>query len=96
MAMEATLNVRMSAPLKERGDKVLRDNGISASAAVRALWQEMATTRTLPPFLQDLKNDASEKKSKVRALDTLVGVGAGELSTLSDEEMRAIGMARYE
>ena len=36
--MEATINVRMSAPLKERGDKVLRDNGISASVAVRALW----------------------------------------------------------
>ncbi|MBO4351962.1 MAG: type II toxin-antitoxin system RelB/DinJ family antitoxin [Eggerthellaceae bacterium] len=94
--MEATLNVRMSAPLKERGDKVLHDNGISASAAVRALWQEMATTRTLPAFMQDLKDDSAAKKAKRLSLEALAGVGEGTLSALSDEELEAIGKSRYE
>lgn len=94
--MDATLNVRMNAPLKERGDKVLRENGISTSAAVRALWNELATTRTLPPFLQELKDDSSEKKAKARALNALTGIGRGVLSDLTDKELENIGMARYE
>lgn len=94
--MDATLNVRMSAPLKERGDKVLRENGISTSAAVRALWQELATTRALPDFLQEMTQEESSKKSKKRALNSLTGVAQGSLSDLSDEELESIGMARYE
>ncbi|MBO4365184.1 MAG: type II toxin-antitoxin system RelB/DinJ family antitoxin [Eggerthellaceae bacterium] len=94
--MDATLNVRMSAPLKERGDKVLRENGISTSAAVRALWQELAATRTLPSFLEDLTQAASSKKTKRLALDALVGVAQGSLSDLTDEELEAVGVARYE
>ncbi len=50
--MDATLNVRMNASLKERDDKVLRDHGVSTSTAVRALWQELVSTRELPLFLQ--------------------------------------------
>ena len=94
--MDATLNVRMNAPLKERGDKVLREHGISASVAVRALWQELATTRKLPAFLEKAVDDSPEKKAKLRALDQLTGVAQGALSNLSDEELRAVGMARYE
>ena len=94
--MEATLNVRMSAPLKERGDKVLRDNGISTSAAVRALWQELADTRTLPPFLQNATAESQARKAKAAALDALAGVAEGSLSNLSDAELEAVGMARYE
>lgn len=96
LLMDATLNVRMNAPLKERGDKVLRENGISTSAAVRALWQELATTRTLPDFLQGITKEAEAKTSKKRALDGLVGIARGPLSNLTDEELAAIGMARYE
>ena len=94
--MDATLNVRMSAPLKERGDKVLRENGISTSAAVRALWQELATTRTLPSFLEDMTRESSEKDAKKLALGSLVGVAQGSLSSMSDEELESVGMARYE
>ena len=94
--MDATLNVRMSAPLKERGDKVLRENGISTSAAVRALWQELATTRSLPDFLEALTQEPSGRKSKLIALDALAGVAQGSLSNLSDEELESVGMARYE
>lgn len=94
--MDATLNVRMNASLKERGDKVLRDNGISTSAAVRALWREMASTRTLPDFLKKATDQTEEKKAKVQALAQLCGIAEGSLSRLSDEELAAVGMARYE
>ena len=94
--MEATLNVRMSAPLKQRGDKVLKDNGISTSAAVRALWQELADSRELPPFLKILVEQQDAKRAKLHALSALAGVAEGSLSSLTDEELEAIGMARYE
>lgn len=94
--MEATLNVRMSAPLKKRGDKVLKDNGISTSAAVRALWQELADSRELPPFLKNLVDQQDATKAKMRALSALAGVAEGSLSHLTDEELEAVGMARYE
>ena len=93
--MDATLNVRMSAPLKQRGDKVLREHGISASAAVRALWQELASTRKLPAFLEQAVDGSLEKKAKLLALDELAGIAQGTLSEMSDEELEAVGMARY-
>lgn len=94
--MNATLNVRMNAPVKERGDKVLRDNGISASAAVRALWQELADTRALPEFLEKASSRSSARTSKLRALEALTGIAQGELSGKSDAELAAIGLERYE
>ena len=94
--MDATLNVRMDAALKERGDKILREHEVSASVAVRALWQEMVSTRALPAFLVEATSGNAEKKTKARALGQLVGVAQGSLSNLSDAELDAVGMARYE
>ena len=94
--MDATLNVRMSAALKERGDKVLRENGMSTSAAVRGLWQEMAETRKLPAFLERIAQDDSAKQGKIAALESLAGVAQGLLSDITDEELNKVGMARYE
>ena len=39
---QATINARLNATVKERGDKVLRDNGISTTEAIRGLWSSMA------------------------------------------------------
>ena len=94
--MDATLNVRMSAPLKARGDEVLKKFGISTSAAVRALWQELATTRTLPPFLEAATKNDEAKRAKADALNALAGIAEGELSLLTDGQLKAIGAARYE
>lgn len=94
--MEATLNVRMGATLKERGDKVLKEHGISTSAAVRALWQELARTRELPAFLAEQAEQLEAKRAKLAALESLSGVAKGTLSELSDEELNSIGMQRYE
>ena len=88
--MDATLNVRLNASLKER------ENGLSASAAVRALWHEMASTRSLPSYLEGATDEAAAKKAKAQALGQLVGVAQGSLSNLTDEELDAVGMARYE
>lgn len=53
--MQTVLNVRMDSTLKERGDKVLSENGISVSAAVRALWAELAKTRTRSRVLAEAR-----------------------------------------
>ena len=94
--MEATLNVRMDAVAKERGDKVLKENGISTSAAVRALWDELARTRTLPDFLANLKSDSSVKSKQVAALSELTGIARGSLTNMSDQQLEELGAARYE
>lgn len=94
--MQATLNIRIDETLKERGDKVLRDHGISTSAAVRALWTQMANTRDLPAFLHEelrLRDGRDKKKALLRAL---AGVGEGSCSTMTDDEMREQYRSRYE
>lgn len=96
VGMDATLNVRMSTTLKERGDKVLRQNGISTSMAVRALWQELASTRELPAFLREASSNAQEVASRKRALESLAGIAQGSLTNCTDDELDALGMARYE
>ena len=94
--MDATLNVRMSPVLKERGDKVLKEHGISTSEAIRALWQELADTRALPPFLMAATQEDSALKAKKLALESLAGIAEGSLSSLDDRELEQVGMARYE
>lgn len=94
--MQATLNIRIDDALKERGDKVLREHGVSTSAAVRALWEQLAASKELPDFLRE-KLDAQDGREKRKAaLKALAGVGEGACSNMTDEEMRAQYMSRYE
>ena len=94
--MQATLNVRMDAALKERGDKVLRESGTSTSDAVRALWAEMAATHELPDFLRKASAADEQAARKKAALLAFGGVGEGTCSNLTDAEMALIERARYE
>lgn len=94
--MQATLNIRIDETLKERGDKVLRAHGLSTSAAVRALWAQMATTKELPPFLHDALQNQDGRARRKAALRALAGVAEGACSSLSDEEMRELYRGRYE
>ena len=94
--MQATLNIRIDQTLKERGDKVLRDHGVSTPAAVRALWEQLASSRELPPFLQESLQKSSGRTQKKAALLELAGVGEGLCSNLTDNEMRDLYMSRYE
>lgn len=100
--MQSVLNVRMDAALKERGDKVLSDNGISVSDAVRALWTELAKTHTIPDFIQRTDEVQARKNARKEALDRLSRIGANsprsaskkacDLLSLSDKDLRD---ARY-
>lgn len=94
--MQATLNIRIDQTLKERGDKVLRDHGVSTSAAVRALWEQLASSRELPPFLRESLQRSSGRTQKKAALLELAGVGEGLCTNLTDDEMRDLYMSRYE
>lgn len=94
--MQATLNIRIDETLKERGDKVLRDHGISTSAAVRALWTQMANTRDLPEFLHDELRMQDGRDKKKALLKALAGVGEGSCSALTDDQMHELYRSRYE
>ncbi len=73
--MQSVLNVRMDSMLKERGDKVLAEHGISVSEAVRALWMQLVRTRSLPEFMQDADGRMSAKQTKRAALEKLASIG---------------------
>ena len=92
--MESTLNVRIDATLKQRGDAVLREHGIGTSEAVRALWRYLARSHDIPEFMK--KESAQDAKQlKKAALFDLLGVAEGRLSNATDAELEALGRARY-
>ena len=98
---QATINVRLNAAVKERGDKVLRDNGISTTEAIRGLWSSMARTREVPSFLvQECKRDeAAQRQRKREVARGLVGL-ADEGASLNDDELSSLRfqtlLSRYE
>ena len=73
--MQSVLNVRMDSALKERGDKVLSEHGVSVSNAVRALWTELSETRVLPDFMKRNNDAEMRKESKRNALRKLCMLG---------------------
>ena len=88
---QATINARLNATVKERGDKVLRDNGISTTEAIRGL----------PSFLvRECKCDeTAERRRKREVARGLVGL-ATEGATLSDDALSDLRfqalLSRYE
>lgn len=82
--MQSVLNVRMDSALKKRGDKVLSDHGISVSTAVRALWSQLANTRTLPDFLKNTDEREAAKRQKRDALERLASIGDGAFKDQPD------------
>lgn len=83
----STINIRIDASLKERGDEVLKQNGISTTAAIKMLWEELAQTHQLPKFIikRQQKNSSSEIKRKLALLDKLTGI-----AELSPEEQASL------
>lgn len=98
---QATINARLNATVKERGDKVLRDNGISTTEAIRGLWSSMARTREVPSFLvRECKCDeTAERRRKREVARGLVGLET-EGATLSDDALSDLRfqalLSRYE
>lgn len=98
---QATINARLNAAVKERGDRVLREHGLSTTEAIRGLWFSMARTREVPAFLMeecahDETADRQRKREVARGLAGLARKGSG----LSDEELSDLRfaslMSRYE
>ena len=87
---QATINARLNATVKERGDKVLRDNGISTTEAIRGLWSSMARTREVPSFLvRECKCDETAERRLATEGATLSD------DALSDLRFQAL-LSRYE
>ncbi|MEE0706917.1 MAG: hypothetical protein UCH28_11125 [Adlercreutzia sp.] len=84
----ATINVRLSPTLKERGDSVLKKNGISTTQAIRALWGVMARTHEVPDFVLAERSEAREdEKTRKRTIArSLLGI-ASSASRMTDEEL---------
>lgn len=92
---QATINVRINGVLKERGDSVLRKNGVSATQAIRGLWEQLAQTHQLPDFLQ-VGEDAEvecEKRRRKKALLGLANCARGSHEAETDE---ALDQIRFE
>lgn len=98
---QATINERLNATVKERGDKVLRDNGISTTEAIRGLWSSMARTREVPSFLmrECRRDEEAERRRKREVARGLVGL-ASEGASLGDDELSSLKfqamLSRYE
>lgn len=84
----ATINVRLSPTLKERGDSVLKKNGVSTTQAIRALWGVMARTHEVPDFVLAEQADAQadEKARKKMIAQSLLGI-VPSASCVTDEEL---------
>jgi DNA-damage-inducible protein J len=66
---EATINVRLPRSLKDKGDAVLRREGVSVSEALRSLYEHMGQQQELPEFMQKPTLDDKEAEcAKKRAL----------------------------
>lgn len=93
--MDATLNIRLDATLKQRGNAVLQAAGMGPSEVVRALWEEMAATRKVPEFSTQRSQKDSEKLRKLAAIVELASFPKTEYSTMTDEELREEYYAQF-
>ena len=93
------MNTRIDDDLKLGGDAVLRRYGLTPSSAVRALWQYLVTTNSLPEFLLDERpkhsaaNDALERAEAGQGLALKLAHEAGmlgKLDALSYDELREV------
>lgn len=98
---QATINVRIDATTKSRGDEVLRQFGLSTTEAVKLLWRELARTKELPQFLAESgrEEEGAQLRRKRAALAGLRGIAkpGAELSDEAlDELMLQHRLADYE
>ena len=92
------MNVRIDERAKTCGDEVLKAYGITASDAVRGLWDYLAKSRKLPDFLKEDEADKEEQiKRKREAAARLIGSLEGSpYARMTLEEIRDERLARYE
>ena len=93
--LEATLNIRIDAALKQRGNAVLEAAGMGPSEIVRALWEEMAETRQVPQFSVQRQREHDEKARKRALLLELASFPKTTYSDYTDEQLREEYSAQF-
>lgn len=91
---QATINVRINGALKERGDSVLRKNGVSTTQAIRGLWEQLAQTHQLPDFLQ-VGEGAEAEREKQRRKEALLGLANCAHGSREGETDEALDQMRF-
>lgn len=92
---QVTINVRINGTLKERGDSVLRKNGVSTTQAIRGLWEQLAQTHQLPDFLQ-VGEDAEVEREKRRRKKALLGLANCARGSHEAETDELLDQIRFE
>ena len=92
----AMLNVRMDKDLKAQGERVLAKQGVSATEAIRGLYQFMEQTEEVPDFCrtgsETLPPEA--RRQKMRQMVGIAKMAPGEdLSTLKQERLSRLKVA---
>lgn len=86
MGATETINVRLPEDLKRQGGRVLEQNGVSISQAVRKLFEYLEREQAVPSWMGDTgyASDAIEaRRTKLRSL-------AGAAAVEPDTDSRAI------
>lgn len=75
MLADATLNARLNRDLKLRGDAVLAREGVSASSAVRKLYQYLDQHQGLPSWMRD-ENAKDRYERRRQGMRSLAGIAS--------------------
>ena len=75
------MNVRIDEDLKEAGDKALKELGVSATDAVRALWAYVADRKAMPDLSTHADEAAreEERRRRLRLVEESAGMVHREL-----------------
>lgn len=86
MGATETINVRLPEDLKRQGGRVLEQNGVSISQAVRKMFEYLEREQAVPDWMGDggCASDATEaRRAKLRSL-------AGVAAVKPDTDSRAV------
>lgn len=73
MALAGTINARLDESLKRHGGQVLDRSGLSATEAIRRLYQYMEREQQVPPWMLDDVDAQAQTACKRQRLRQLVG-----------------------
>ena len=73
MALAGTINARLDESLKRHGGQVLDRSGLSATEAIRRLYQYMEREQQVPAWMLDEADAQAQKERKRQRLRQLVG-----------------------
>ena len=82
--METVVTSRIDSDLKDRVVGILRSKGLTASDAIRQMFEQVAMGNT-SQFMEDAKIDALEAKQKIARLDAIYVHG---FENATDEDLR--------